>query len=62
MIASARAQRSPSATLRHGRLPPGPRPPAAKSRRLRTAEALPSARCAGPGRRSPRIAPKSSAR
>eukprot|EP00969_Alexandrium_andersonii_P356077 15445797-Alexandrium_andersonii.AAC.1 len=57
MIASARARRSPSATLCHGRLPPGPRPPAARSRRPRTTEALPSARCVAPGRRSPRIAP-----
>eukprot|EP00969_Alexandrium_andersonii_P120552 5330095-Alexandrium_andersonii.AAC.1 len=61
-MASARAQRSPSATLCHGLLPPGPRPPSAKSRRPCTTEALPSARCAAPGRRGPRIAPESSAR
>eukprot|EP00969_Alexandrium_andersonii_P050650 2226058-Alexandrium_andersonii.AAC.1 len=62
MIASARVQRSPSATLCHGRLPPGPLPPAARSRRPCTTEALSSTRCVAPGRRSPRTAPRSSAR
>eukprot|EP00969_Alexandrium_andersonii_P249075 11007589-Alexandrium_andersonii.AAC.1 len=61
-MASARAQRSPSATLRHGLLPPGPRSPTAKSQRPRTTEALSSARCVAPSRRSPRTAAKSSAR
>eukprot|EP00969_Alexandrium_andersonii_P311967 13784247-Alexandrium_andersonii.AAC.1 len=62
MTASAKAQRSPSATLCQGRPPPGPRPPAARSRRPYTTEALSSAGCEEPGPRSPRIAPKSSAR
>eukprot|EP00969_Alexandrium_andersonii_P303708 13426261-Alexandrium_andersonii.AAC.1 len=62
MTASARAQTSPSATMCQGRRPPGPKPPAARSRRPRATEALPSARCEGPGPKSPRIAPRSSAR
>eukprot|EP00969_Alexandrium_andersonii_P208122 9192900-Alexandrium_andersonii.AAC.1 len=61
MTASAKAHRSPSATLCQGRRPPGPRPPAAMPRSPRATEALSSARCVGPGPKSPKMAPMSSA-